>query len=99
MASDAEEVVADPAADQKCYVTGPCVRCDFDEEVQSYCKPTGRRQEVTCSTDAQRKSDKHTDAVAADIVLDAPGMHAIGGTVTYQSCLRTEQDELVSFAM
>jgi hypothetical protein len=33
MASDAEEVVADPAADQKCYVTGPCVRCDFDEEV------------------------------------------------------------------
>jgi hypothetical protein len=33
MASDAEEVVADPAVDEKCYVTGPCVRCDFDEEV------------------------------------------------------------------
>jgi hypothetical protein len=69
-------------------------------QVQTYCKPTGRRQEVTCSTDAQRKSDKHADAVAANIVVvDAPGMHAIGGTVTYQSCLRTEQDELVSFAM
>jgi hypothetical protein len=69
-------------------------------QVQPYCKPTGRRQEITCSTDAQRKNDanhKHADAEAVDV--NEPGLHDIGGTITYQSCLRTEQDELISFAM
>jgi hypothetical protein len=36
MASDAEEVASDPAVGEKCYVTGPCLRCAFDEEVSKF---------------------------------------------------------------